>query len=191
MKKLIAFLMMLTISMGVLLSGCIEDVNEDESPTTGEGTLVLYVSDKPADIGDFDFLNVSFYKIRIFSEDNETSSNWTERSINETVDLTTLVGPNSTRILNITLKSGNYSKIELYVNHTLGIVNGNETDVFVPSGKLKITRNFTVSANDTIRFVFDINVIKRGNQDKYNLLPVISKSGVVGKHLAEDEFEEV
>lgn len=191
MNKLISFLMLVPLIIGVLLSGCFENEQKDVSPSTGEGTMSLYVSDSPADIGDFDLLNVSFYKVRIFKEENETDSKWTERSINETVDLTTLIGPNSTRIVNITLTAGNYSKIELYVNHTLGIVNGNETAVFVPSGKLMMTRNFTLSANDTIRYVFDINVIKRGIQDEYNLLPVISKSGVVGQHLGEDEFEEV
>lgn len=190
MKKQIAIAMLFTLSLGVILAGCIENVDEGTT-SAGEGTLVLYVSDMPADIDDFDVLNVSFYKVRIFNEINGTEDGWNETEINETVDLTQLVGPNSTQIVNMTLAAGNYSKVELYVNHTYGLVDGNETEVFVPSGKLMITKSFNISANETLRFVFDINVVKRGHQNKYNLLPVISESGVVGQDLDEEDFVEV
>lgn len=189
MKKIVLVISFFVVALGVLISGCVENVDDDLLP--GEGRMVLYISDKPADIDDFDLLNVSFFKVRIHTTGNDTEGNWTERAINETIDLTKLVGPNAIRIVNITLKAGNYSKIELYVNDTLGIVDGNETEVFVPSGKLMINKNFSVEANKTVKFVFDINVVKRGNQDKYNLLPVISESGVVGKDLSDDEFVEV
>ena len=192
MEKIVGSLLFIIIAMSVFITGCVDDTLEEGSPFISEGTMALYISDKPADIEDFDLLNVSFNKVRIFKEnENETDENWTEMSINETVDLTMLVGPNSTRIVNITLEAGNYTKLELYVNHTLGIVDGNETDVFVPSGKLMITKKFTISANDTLRFVFDINVVKRGNNNKYNLLPVISESGVVGRDLDEEDFVEI
>jgi hypothetical protein len=45
------------------------------------------------------------------------------------------------------------------------------------SGMLKIVKPFTIIENQTVTFIFDINVVKAGK--KYNLVPVIGKSGVI------------
>ena len=49
-------------------------------------------------------------------------------------------------------------------------------NVAVPSETLKIVKPFTITENQTATFIFDINVVKAGK--KYNLIPVIGKSGV-------------
>ena len=114
---------------------------------------------------------------------NGTGSNWTILDLNGTwVELTNLIGNKSLPVLNGTLEAGNYTKIELHLTETYGLVNGTEVDVKVPSGKLMITMNFTVEANKTTMFVFDMHVVKKGNGG-YNLRPVITESGVVGKDL--------
>ena len=197
MKKKTLIIPAILISIAVLLSGCVTQTytdGEEEGKTesgSGTGYMNLYVSDAPADIGDFDLLNVTFQKTRIFRVYNNSQENWTVSKLNDTVDLTTLVGPNATQIANITLEAGNYSKVELYVESTYGTVDDEEVEVFVPSGKLMITKEFSVEDNETLKFVFDINVIKRGHQSVYNLQPVISESGVVGEDLGEDDFEDV
>jgi hypothetical protein len=57
----------------------------------------------------------------------------------------------------------------------------NETvDVKVPSEKLMMTEGFEVSVNRTTEFVFDITVVKKGSNG-YNLIPVVSESGVAGE----------
>lgn len=161
------------------------EITEPEAPGTTMGGFTLLISDKPADIADFSTLQVNLSHARVFraNNTNETESNWTILDLNGTwVELTGLVGNKSLPVLNGTLEAGNYTKIELHLTETYGLVNGTEAEVKVPSGKLMITMNFTVVANETTMFVFDMHVVKKGNGG-YNLRPVISESGVVGKDL--------
>lgn len=158
---------------------------EESSPT---GYFVLQISDKEADIEDFDSLVVSFSKTRIFDMGEE---GYNEFTLNDTsVDLTRVVGDKAISVLNISLEEGFYSKIELYVSEVEGIVNGSVVDVKIPSDNLKIVKAFEIKSNETTKFVFDISVVKKGNKNEYNLLPVIAKSGVVGKDINETEEEE-
>ncbi|OKY78696.1 MAG: Hypothetical protein, DUF4382 family [Candidatus Methanohalarchaeum thermophilum] len=150
-------------------SGCLEQQE------AGNGNFELYISDRKADIDDFDSLDVTFDQARIFN----ANDSFAVYDLNETeVDLTKLKGANATEILNTTLDPGNYTKIELYVTGTEGIVNGTEVGVKVPSEKLQIQSNFTIERDETTRFVFDITVVEKGATGEYNLIPVISESGV-------------
>jgi hypothetical protein len=132
------------------------------------------------DVGDFDHLNVTFHKARIhqvYMDNNTTTYNWTEVELdNVTVDLTNLSATNETIVGNLTLDAGNYTKIELLVSDVVGIVDGEEVEVFVPSGKLKIVGDFNLTDNETASFTFDIDVVQRGKRAVYNLLPVIAKN---------------
>lgn len=240
--------------------GTSTDGTSDSDTTTDDGGAVgafrLLISDQPAAIGDFDSLDVSFSRARIFhagGEDTESETEATETAeatemnetataeateINETataeptetaemddedqtadaddeetddeegdnngfvvreldgatVDLTEVVGDKAISVLDGELEEGQYSKIELYAESVDGIVDGESVDVKIPSEKLQITKSFEVVAGESVEFVFDINVVKKGNGG-YNLLPVISKSGVAGKdveveEVGDDESEE-
>ncbi|UCG95680.1 MAG: DUF4382 domain-containing protein [archaeon] len=154
------------------------------------GSFVLMVSDTPADIADFESLVVSFSKARIFSVENN-SEGFEEYQLNGTsVDLTQVVGEKAISVLNVELAEGTYNKVEMHVSEVNGTVNGTQVDVEVPSNKLQIVRSFQIKAGETTKFVFDINVVKKGHSDEYNLLPVIGKSGIVGQDLQEEEVEE-
>ncbi len=172
-----------------------------------DGTFQLLVSDAPADIEDFEHLNVTLSKARVFrvggynyghgygyglgygTEDGQ--GKWFEKDLNDTVvDLTTLIGDDAQHIENLTLPQGKYTKVELYVGSVDATLNNidnskkganTNVDVKVPSDKLMITKNFFIEPNEETMFVFDINVVKRGNSGKYNLQPVISESGAVGE----------
>ncbi len=152
----------------------------------GQGELDLLVSDAPADIADFDSLTVEFSKTRIFMGGKPIEKSLEGKS----ADLTQLVGEKALEILSTELDAGTYTKIELYVASVTGIVAGEEVEVMVPSDKLMITKNFEIVEGQETTFVFDINVQKKG-QGGYNLLPVISESGVVGEDIDEEDVEEV
>ncbi|MEF8821413.1 MAG: DUF4382 domain-containing protein, partial [Halovenus sp.] len=202
---------------------------------TDSGSFRLLVSDMPADIGDFDRLDVSFDRARIFdgggdSEDGETDSDDDAGETNETeqnataaaqetddgeqgdgvqddseteersaensseedpsddesdedsdggagrggfytldldgatVDLTQVVDDRAISVFDGELSEGRYTKIELYVADIEGVVDGEVAEVKVPSGKLQITQSFDVVAGEAVEFVFDINVVKRGQK---------------------------
>ncbi len=157
----------------------------------GKGIFTLLLSDAEADITDFESVNVSFDHARIFQVDSNTG--FTEIDLNgASVDLTTVVGELAVPLVQMELDAGTYSKIELYVLDVEAILlDGNTAEVTVPSGKLRIIKPFTIDANTETKFVFDIQIVKKGQTNEYNLFPVVAKSGVVGKDLDEDEVEEI
>lgn len=163
------------------------DGKEKNDDDDGEGNgqknnanVVMSLGKTKNDITDFDHLNVTFYKARIhraYTVNNTTTYNWTEVELdNVTVDLTNLSATNETIVGNLTLDAGNYTKIELFVSDVQGIVDGDEVEMKVPSGKLKVVGDFELGANETASFTFDIDVVQRGNRAVYNLLPVIVKN---------------
>ena len=106
-----------------------------------------------------------------------------------TVDLTQVVGDKAVGVFEDDLRGGRYTKIELYAADVSGIVEGEPVDVMIPSNKLQIVKSFEVVAGETLSFVFDINVVKKGQGQEYNLLPVISGSGVEGKDIEVEEVD--
>lgn len=106
-----------------------------------------------------------------------------------TVDLTTVVGDKAVSVLEGELEEGRFSGIELRVASAEGVVDGETVEVNVPSDRLRIVRPFEIAADEELSFVFDINVVQRGPNNGYNLLPVIGKSGVVGEDVEADEVD--
>jgi len=232
----------------VLLAGCTGGLQGTASgpgstaATAGgsTGTLALYVSDKPAAIGDFAHLNVTITRIGFHPANaggsgnapaaakatdtplvtatdtpmanttgtptaNQTAANpstppanatvveatddggnqsgdasggWvTEAVDNRTVDLTTLVGDNATRIANVSLPAGAYDGVYVQVSAVTGtLTDGTTVQVKLPSGRLKLNKPFTLAPNASAGFVFDIAVHATG-QGRYVLRPVIGQSG--------------
>ncbi len=192
-----------------------EDLSEDAG-----GNFRLLVTDLPADIGDFERLDVSFSHARVFdggpadgseqADDNESDAETgvederdgeqdddqqgNDEEFNSgiqrqrgfyrldldgaTVDLTQVVGDRAISVFEGDLSEGEYNKIELHVSDIEGIVDGEQAEVNVPSEKLQITHGFEIRAEETTEFVFDINVVQRGQGLRYNLTPVISGSGM-------------
>jgi len=76
------------------------------------------------------------------------------------------------------VEEGDYSKVFVHVSEVDGtLTDGSSADVKLPSEKLQLNEEFTVEANSTVDFVYDITVVERGNTDKYNIKPVASESG--------------
>ena len=220
-----------------LLAGCTSGSNTGDGGTatgsggetaTTSGAFRLLISDQPVAIDEFDSLDVTLDRARVFraggdddaaEEDAETANATAATTANvtatatttandtgsdededeesddgengqrgfsivdldgATVDLTTVVGDRAITVFNGELPAGRYTKIELYAADVAGVVDGEGVDVTIPSGKLQITKPFEVGADEPVDFVFDINVVKRGQSGGYNLLPVIAESGVAG-----------
>jgi len=156
------------------------DDNDDGKGPSNKARVKMALGKAKNDISAFDHLNVTFYKARVhraFTVNTTTTYNWTEIQLdNITVDLTNLSATNETIVGNLSLDAGNYTKIELFVSDVVGIVDGDEVEVFVPSSKLKIVGDFDLEANETASFTFDIDVVQRGKRAVYNLLPVVAKN---------------
>ncbi|MFB6304550.1 MAG: DUF4382 domain-containing protein [Haloferacaceae archaeon] len=171
----------------VLLAGCAgaggpatggTDAGESGGTTDAAGTagtVEFYLSDERNDIDDFRHLNVTVSRVGFRNE----SGNWTEYPVDDrTVDLTRLQGANATRIANFSVPNDTYTKVFVYVSEVNGtLVDGSDQRVKLPSGKLQLNQKFTVGANESVDFVFDITVRKAGKSGKYVLQPVATESG--------------
>lgn len=162
----------------VAVSGC-------TSTSTGDsGQFELLISDRPAAIDDFDYLNVEFSHANIFTDNESEDVQRVSLENTSAVDLTQVRNLSAQSLINTSLASGNYSKIELYSERINASVDSETVDVKIPPKKLMITKPFEIRPNVTTSFVFDIQVVLRGNEQNnqgYILKPVISESGVAGE----------
>ena len=176
-KTVLCLIAVVAIIAVVIFAGCIEK----EEPKEMTGTFVLQVTDQPSAIDDFDILNVTVSEVMLHKTgeaDSETNGTWiTLEPSNHSFDLKTLQEGNVTTIVNESVETGKYTQVRLIVEFAKGIANGSMVNVTVPSGMLKVVKPFTITENQTVTFIFDINVVKAG--EEYNLVPVIGKSGVV------------
>ncbi|WP_311171910.1 DUF4382 domain-containing protein [Halobellus ordinarius] len=123
------------------------------------------------------------------TEDGD-SSGFVEFDLEDvTVDLTEVLGTRAVAVLEGELDEGRYAGIELRVAAAEGVVDGDTVDVMVPSDRLRIIKPFEIAADAELSFVFDINVVQKGPNGGYNLLPVIGKSGVAGTDVEVAEVE--
>ncbi|GGN11777.1 DUF4382 domain-containing protein [Halarchaeum nitratireducens] len=154
--------------------------------TSGSGTVVTYLSDRPAAIDDFAHLNATVTRVglhRVSAAGNEsdganaTAGGWQTVDVNETVDLTELRGENATHIVNQSVPSGTYDNVFVYVSDVNGtLTDGSSAAVKLPSGKLHLATTFTVEANRTVDFVYDLAVHGTGN-GRYIVRPNAGESG--------------
>lgn len=168
--------------LAVAVSGCTQS---SVAPQQGSGSFELLISDQPTEIDNFDYVNVTFSEVRVYESGNSTNSseNFTSIQLEDspTVDLTYLKGDRAASIIQQELDAGNYSSVHLQVSDVQASIDNESANVKIPSERLQINKPFEISANSTTEFVFDINVVKRGQSGSYNLLPVISESGVAGQ----------
>jgi hypothetical protein len=182
----------------LVLAGCSGGVGDgtptatDGAPTTADGepaqgtsSVVItqaaesgvnfYVSDQENAIADFDHLNVTIAEIGF----QRAEGGWSEHAVdNRTVDLTRLQGANATRLTTVQPENGTYTKVFAYVSDVNAtLTTGEQVRVKLPSEKLQLNSEFTVGANESTDFVFDIAVHKAGKSGKYILRPVVSQSG--------------
>jgi len=182
---------------GATTTGGAEDVDGDaetealdpsNADADGEaGSVTFYLSDAP--IETFEHLNVTVTQVGLQRAGDGNTSNtsnasnesggWVEYDVDDrTVDLTELQGPNATSLGVLSAPAGNYTKVFVHVSEVEGILEtGEEVNVKLPSQKLQINSAFTVSANSSTSFVFDISVFEAGNSGKYILKPVVGESG--------------
>lgn len=180
----------------VVLSGCVGEETSDDGcaddscqVTAGEKNFRLLISDEEAAIGDFDSVLVTIKEAEVQMKDASESSVLEKILINKEVDLVKLQGEISYSLTDIGLTAGEYSWIKLNVEKISAMKDGAAVEIKLPGDELKIMKSFTITAEELTTFVFDISVVAKGNGE-YNLKPVISESGVVGKDITSDKVKE-
>jgi hypothetical protein len=171
------------------------------------GSVDFYVSDEQNAIDDFEHLNVTVTEVGLHraeagdDDENDTATpangtetpeaddeeadeadddgEWVTRDVNDTtVDLTELRGENATVLTRLNVSNGTYDRAFVYASEIDGVLEGGETtNVKLPSSRLHVNREFSIGANESVDFVYDVTVHRAGKSGKYIVRPVVSQSG--------------
>jgi len=147
-KKLIAVAILVVVLMATLAAGLVL------SRPAEKGTLSVYVKDA----GDtWSHVNVTFSEVQVHSADDNAS--WTTLTIrNGTIDLAVLTNV-SELLASSDLPAGKYTQIRLVVSSASGVMtNGTEVVFSVPSGELRTTHPFNITAGNEQRLTIDIDL---------------------------------
>lgn len=156
--------------------------DEEVTPLTENGTVTQSPESSPT--------NTTTDETEDDEDDDGENAGFVEFDLDSvTVDLTQVVGDRAVSVLENELDEGQYSGIELRVASAEGVVDGEAVDVMVPSNRLRIIKPFEIGADAELSFVFDIEVVQKGPNGSYNLLPVIGKSGVTGTDVEVEEID--
>jgi hypothetical protein len=143
-------------------------------PASANGTLSVYVKDDPSM---WSHVNVTFSAVQVHSSDDNGS--WMTLSIrNGTLDLIALSNV-SALLAAGDIPVGNYTQVRILVASVTGVMtNGTAVTFTVPSGELKTTRPFNVTAGAanrlTLEFDLDRSIVQNGNGD-WRFTPVLGR----------------
>ena len=120
------------------------------------GTVSIYVKDLP---DEWSHVNVTFSEVNIHAASAGNQSGWhTLKLQKQTIDLASLVNV-SELLASGDVAVGKYTQIRLVVISVTGeMTNGTHVSFTVPSGELKTTHPFNVTADQTQSFVLDIDL---------------------------------
>ena len=137
------------------------------------GTLSIYVKDLP---DDWIHVNVTFSEVKIHKADAGNESGWYSLSIkNQTIDLAVLTNV-SELLASGNVSEGKYTQIRLVVTAVTGTMeDGTVVNFTVPSGELKTTHPFNVTADHTEKLTldFDLSHCIVHNAQGYKFKPVL------------------
>lgn len=144
------------------------------------GNFVFYLSDAPNDIANFESLSITVDSVELRPQSGPAVSMTVEA---EPVDLVPLQGDIAQEIWRGDVPPGDYKAVLLHVSAVEGILasSGQSADVVLPSDRLRISMDFSVSGDEATSFVFDVTVHRTGNAGegaRYILSPQASESGV-------------
>ena len=122
-----------------------------------DGNMALSVADAPAPSG-VTGVYISFSAVELHSN----TSGWTNYTVpSTTINILGLTTTNASLLTNITLHSGTYTTIRLFINNVTVKVLGSNVTFTLASKFAFINHPFTVSAHSTTGIIIDFNL----NQD--------------------------
>ncbi|WP_393971542.1 DUF4382 domain-containing protein [Oxyplasma meridianum] len=125
--------------------------------TTSDGHMAVYVADAPM-LSGVTGVYISFSAVEMHSN----TSGWTNYTVpSTTINILGLKTTNASLLTNITLHSGTYTTIRLFINNVKVEVLGSNVTFTLASKFAFINHPFTVSSHSTTGIVIDFNL----NQD--------------------------
>jgi Domain of unknown function (DUF4382) len=143
------------------------------SKSTGTGTVSICVKDLP---DDWIHVNVTFSEVKIHKASGDNESGWYNLSLQtDTVDLAVLTNV-SELLASGNVSAGKYTQIRIVVIAAVGTMeDGTVVNFTVPSGELKTTHPFNVTADhtETLTLDFDLSECIKETPQGWKFRPVL------------------
>lgn len=126
------------------------------SKSAGAATVSIFVKDMP---DDWTHVNVTFSQVRIHAASAGNESGWHSLPLKkQTLDLASLTNM-SGLLASGNVSAGKYTQIRIVVESVTGtMANGTAVNFTVPSGELKTTHPFNVTAGHTETLTLDFDL---------------------------------
>ncbi len=120
------------------------------------GTMSIFIKDDPIA---WKHVNITFSEVRVHRASADNDSGWQTVSIkNGAVDLASLTDV-SELLASSAIPAGKYTQIRIVVTTATGMMlNGTHVTFTVPSGELKTTHPFELTAGDTKELTLEIDL---------------------------------
>jgi len=181
------------LAIAIVLSGCING-GDDINATADDGTggfvtqppkiFRLLITDSLAGTDDFDSIRVTFNQTRVYG-----AGFGNDRPTDASLDLLNQTGGLTYLLDEYNLVVGEYTKLEVGVAMVEATIGGEKVNVTVPNDTLPLDLTFNATARETVSVLLDFHVAINSSGD-YNLLPLASKSGVIGKDIPSEGIKE-
>jgi hypothetical protein len=150
--SVVAVIIVVVIAIAVIGAALALQANQEDN-----GTMSLYVKDAPAS---WTHVNVTFSEVKIHAASGtNNSSGWITLTVeNGTIDLVHLANISSL-LASSSVPTGKYTQIRIVVAEVTGMMtDGTNVTFTVPSGELKTTHPFNVTAGQTTKLTVDIDL---------------------------------
>jgi hypothetical protein len=167
MKKLFILVILGALIGSCAFSGCIR---------SGTGQLVLKITDDPG--LNITRANVTISQVMVHRSAavNNTTAGW-ELIVNESQTFDLIALQNVSKFFgSVNLSIGMYTQIRLVIDSCVITVNGTEYNCTVPSGAIKLIKQFVLMPDQTITLTMDFDVqesVHETGNDKYTFNPTI------------------
>ncbi len=168
-KKQILLLILTLIALA--LFGC--------APRAQTGTLVLQITDAPAELNiEKALVTISGVRVHLAGEEGENATEGGWLSVVEQSQTFDLIQIKDVKefLGTAELSAGKYTQIRLSVDKALVTIDGQESELTIPSKEVKLVKPFDVIANQNTTLTLDFDAqesIHSAGKDKYVMRPTI------------------
>ena len=161
MRKFVGVITALILAL-FLATGCNALFFPGGVPDAGaNANFRMLLSDEPNAIDDFETVMVTITGIGLLPAGEDAE--WINIELTEPWegDLKELLGDNASEVWGGIIPEGDYTKAFIYVEDIEATLTGDvAATVKIPSGKLQISKPFSVDDGEIVDFVFDITIIR-------------------------------
>ncbi|MDY6789551.1 MAG: DUF4382 domain-containing protein [Candidatus Nanohaloarchaea archaeon] len=165
----------LLAAVAIVLAGC---VGQQQTEKEGPGNLQIVVSTENSDV-EFDDFNLTFAEATIDTGRSGDNTTINKEIGEKELNMHKLAGDKASKLVDIELPSGEYDGLRLAISAAYTTIGGDKAPLLLPNGIIDAENSFEVSAGETTRYMVKIKASQIGELNRYTVVPVNQKTGIL------------